>query len=84
MAGNWHKWKVSKLGNDYDFHCKFTPPDDEKPDRVLTYGYFESEWANFGEFRSMCNREVKITCDSWTEINTVQAEDVTEDFENQG
>lgn len=78
---SWHKSGVFQRENDYDFVCKFTPPDEEKPERILTYGYVKSDWENFGEFRSMCNREVQITCDSWTESETAEAVDVTKDFD---
>lgn len=81
MAENWHKSAVFQRGNDYDFVCKFTPPDEAKPDRILTYGYVSEEWLSFGEFRSSCNREVRTMTDHWTDLNSAEAVDVTEDFE---
>ncbi len=81
MAGKWHKAKVWKSGNDYTFIVKFTPLDEDKPDRELTYGYVESEWPNFGEFRSHCNSEVRIRADAWTLEDENVPDDVTDDFD---
>ena len=79
----WHKSKVEKRGSDYDFTCKWTPPDEEKPDRIITFGYVEDEHDNFGKFRSSCNREVKNMCDYWTAIEVLEPLDVSEDFEGE-
>ncbi len=81
MAGKWQKTQVLRLENDFTFVVSWVPPDEEKPLRELTYGYVESEWSNFGEFRSHCNSEVRIMADAWTLEDENVSDDVTDDFD---